>query len=328
LTDRAVPETVIDKIMPMLRSGFDAAHGEARKQTTEARAGWAGVSGERYGSEKAKSWEPPHKEVSEQQLSELKAAVLAAENLYDAAQQEVGSFRGAPTGIIFPCPSCETKLVYDRGNIRTVSEEDQNAHMTKTDERKAELHQAVEDAREKRDSEREALELVERQIEFNEHSDQVKARAAGYHQQVEDWAKCADALAPDGIPGEIIADRIKPLNDRLRDCAMHTGWPQTTVTPTMDILVDNRPFGLQSESSQWRAQAAIAEAISAISGVGLLILDRLDVLDLANRGRLIKWIIGIASSHNNIILIGTLKEAPKLPTSVKVHWLENGEEAA
>jgi hypothetical protein len=35
-----------------------------------------------------------------------------------------------------------------------------------------------------------------------------------------------------------------------------------------------------------------------------------------------------AKDHNNILLIGTLKEPPKLPASVKVHWLENGEEAA
>ncbi|NIO39238.1 MAG: hypothetical protein GTO41_02965, partial [Burkholderiales bacterium] len=53
-----------------------------------------------------------------------------------------------------------------------------------------------------------------------------------------------------------------------------------------------------------RAQAAIAEAISKISEVGLLVLDRIDVLDLKNRAKLIKWIIGVAKEHNNILLIG------------------------
>ena len=69
----------------------------------------------------------------------------------------------------------------------------------------------------------------------------------------------ADALAPDGIPGEIISDKLKPLNQLLMATAMATEWPLVVVTPTLDITVEGRPFGLQSESSQWRAQASIAE---------------------------------------------------------------------
>jgi hypothetical protein len=28
--------------------------------------------------------------------------------------------------------------------------------------------------------------------------------------------------------------------------------------------------------------------------------------------------------HNNVILIGTFKEPPKVPSSISVHWLEDG----
>ena len=326
MMDREIPEPVIDKIMPSLRAGFDAAHTEAKKQATTARGEWAGVTGERYGAEKAKDWKPEYKEVDEETLASCKQASNDAEDAYAAAQQAMGAFKGSPMGTSFNCPNCDARLLWTQNAVRVVSEEDTKDHPLQDDEKRLKLQNAVTEAKEAFDATGEAMQLLERQQEWNEHADTVTQRAAGFAHSVASWAACAEALAPDGIPGEIVADRLKPLNDRLRDTAMKTGWPQTVVTPTMDILVDNRTFGLQSESSQWRAQASIAEAISSISEVGLLVLDRIDVLDLPNRGALIKWMIGIAKDHNNIILIGTLKEAPNLPASVGVHWLENGEE--
>lgn len=327
LQDREIPDPVIDKIIPMLRSGFDAAHSEAKKQATEARGAWAGVTGERYGAEKATKWKPTKKDIPEKVGNECREALIAAEEAYAEAQQRVGAFTGSPLGTSFDCPSCGVRLLYAANSVRVVTDEDRADHPLKDDKKRIELQTAVTAAKQVLDDAQEAHAHILRQLEFNEHSDVVKNRAEGFAHSVASWAACAEALAPDGIPGEIVADRLKPLNDRLRQTAFATGWPQCVVTPTMDILVDNRTFGLQSESSQWRAQAAIAEAISSISEVGLLILDRMDVLDLSNRAKLVKWLMGAAKDHNNILLIGTLKEPPKLPASVTVHWLVDGEEA-
>ncbi len=326
LRDREIPDPVIDKIIPMLRSGFDAAHAEAKSQATEARGGWGGVTGERYGAEKAKTWEPTSKELDQKVIDECHDALVEAEVAYSEAEQRVGAFTGSPLGTSFDCPSCGARLLYATNSVRVVTEEDRADHPLQDDKKRAELYAASTAAKQALDAAAEAHNLILRQIEWNEHADTVKNRAEGFAHSVASWAACADALAPDGIPGEIVADRLKPLNDRLRQTSIYTTWPQAVVTPTMDILVENRPFGLQSESSQWRAQAAIAEAISHISGVGLLILDRMDVLDLGNRGKLIKWLMGVAEDHNNILLIGTLKAPPKLPASVAVHWLVDGEE--
>ncbi|NIO39240.1 MAG: hypothetical protein GTO41_02975, partial [Burkholderiales bacterium] len=81
-----------------------------------------GVTGERYGAEKAKSWEPEYKEVSDEDHAACVAERDEAEQLYETAVHEVGSFQGAPMGLNFDCPSCGTRLNYDRGNIRSVSE--------------------------------------------------------------------------------------------------------------------------------------------------------------------------------------------------------------
>ena len=284
MMDREIPEPVIDKILPSLRAGFDAAHEEAKKQATLARGEWNGVTGERYGAEKAKTWKPEFKTIDDDTLKFCEDDVEKAENDYALALETMGAFKGSPLGTKFDCPSCGVALLYSTDKVRVISEEDTKDHPLKDTEKRAALQKIVDDCKENLTNSNDALALLERQHEWNEHADTVANKAAGFAHSVSSWAAAADALAPDGIPGEIVADRLKPLNDRLRETAMATGWPQTVVTPTMDILVDNRTFGLQSESSQWRAQATIAEAISAISVVGLLVLDRIDVLEVKVQG--------------------------------------------
>ncbi|HFD86898.1 MAG TPA: hypothetical protein ENJ35_04385 [Gammaproteobacteria bacterium] len=153
----------------------------------------------------------------------------------------------------------------------------------------------------------------------------IEKRAQELHRSVGEWEKCVEALAPDGIPAEILSDTLKPVNDRLRETCLATGWPQITIDPTMQVLADGRRYGLLSESARWRADAAIADAISHLSGLQLLILDRVDVLDLQNRAALMTWINGIKGEYSTILLFATLKKLPKLPEGMAGHWLVNGE---
>ena len=128
MMDKGIPEPVIDQLMPMLRSGFDAAHGEAKSKATEARGEWGGVTGERYGAEKAKTWKPEFKEIDEKVVADCKAGIEAAENKYALAQQALGAFTASPLGTSFDCPSCGTRLLWAAEKIRVVSEEDQKDH--------------------------------------------------------------------------------------------------------------------------------------------------------------------------------------------------------
>ena len=93
----------------------------------------------------------------------------------------------------------------------------------------------------------------------------------------------------------------------------------------MEIRAGGRPYGLLSESERWRADAAIAEAIAHRSGLGLLVLDRLDVLDLDGRSRCIRWLAGLARRGAQVIVMATLKACPeRLPEGVRCVWLEGG----
>jgi hypothetical protein len=173
-----------------------------------------------------------------------------------------------------------------------------------------------------------ALAIEESKRERSISADQRTADAAAHHKDVSEWGEIAEAFAPDGIPSELLADALKPVNQRLQQTAVTTDWKQVMIRPDMSVLVDGRNYGLMSESAKWRADAAIGETISFLSGLRLLMLDRIDVLEPAQRPALIRWIDGLAQDNeiSTALLFGTFKAKPEgLPQSIGVSWIENGE---
>lgn len=152
------------------------------------------------------------------------------------------------------------------------------------------------------------------------------SRAAELHADVEAWTNMAADLEPSGIPAELLAKALLPLNERLMATAKLTGWPVVRVGDDMGIHYGQRPFGLASESGRWRADAMLTEAVLFLAGVRSMVLDRMDVLDMPSRSALLKWMHGLAQRGEieSALVLATLKEAPKLPATYNVLWL--GEE--
>jgi hypothetical protein len=152
-------------------------------------------------------------------------------------------------------------------------------------------------------------------------------KAAKHHADVEAWVKLEQALSPDGIPGELLAEALKPLNDRLSQTAEDTGWARIEVDRGMQITAAGRAYGLLSESEQWRTEAALAEAVSYVGGARLLCLDRMDVLDMKGRQQLMQWLNVLATTAeiDTALIFATLKTAPAgLPDTFTAHWVESG----
>ncbi len=152
-------------------------------------------------------------------------------------------------------------------------------------------------------------------------------QAAALHADVLAWTDIADALAPDGIPGEILAEALGPINDRLHVSAGFAEWEQVVIHSDMRITYGLRDYALISESEKWRTDAMIAEAVSFLAGVKLLVLDRFDVLDLKGREDLLYWLDGMAEDGDieTALLFGTLKALPaQLPERIGAHWIDNG----
>jgi hypothetical protein len=333
--DHNIPDYMVDTIMPMLKAGFDVAHDYCKEKTSEARGGWKAIAGENYGSQKANGWAPEADLATDVgEYATLVGEQAKLEKVVEDLAEEVGKTKSGDhmaLGHLLNCPSCKARICIDNSHnptVRVVTPEEEQRSMQDAQQMAANVTSptlaAFEDAKAKRNQNRELLDAINMQNARMENKDELAQEAHTYHTQVEQWSQAATALAPTGIPAEMISEKIKPMNDRLRETAVQTGWPQVSLTADMKIMVDNRLFQLQSESSQWRAQAALAEAVSFISGVGIVLLDRVDVLDIRNRLVLIKWALKMGKDHNNVLLIGTFKEPPKVPDAISVHWLEDG----
>lgn len=161
----------------------------------------------------------------------------------------------------------------------------------------------------------------------SQQADKRTADAAKHHCDVQQWETIAAALAPDGIPGQMLGEALGPVNGRLVDSAFSTGWMNVAITSDMDITADGRAYALLSESERWRVDAMIAETIANLSGEKLLVLDRVDVLDIGGREDLLFWLDDMTSSGQieTALLFATLKALPaNLPDNIEAVWIENG----
>ncbi len=185
---------------------------------------------------------------------------------------------------------------------------------------KAERSQIAAKLAEVQDAERKAKQAEDR-----------TAKALAAHESVLEWTAIADALAPDGIPGEMLSEAIQPFNARLKSACPHE-WPLVEIDGDMSIRCapagdGKRHYALLSESEKWRADAMLAEAIAHLSGLKLLVLDRMDVLDIPARGQLIGWLddLACAGELDTALVFGTLKGLPAgLPDTVAAHWIKEG----
>jgi hypothetical protein len=325
LLRRKIPEEQIDAVMPMLRAGFEAAHKEAKAQQSACRAKWEALTNERWGTNKGAEWEPTKKIIVGSMVQAQQREADKYEKAWKSALEKLAVQKAYKGGVSCPCPSCGVKLTFTGQDFVLYDDQPTPSEMKEnTKERKE-----ADNLEKLYKQEIAKLQEMEADLAFNERLDEIKKETKELHGDILVWMQIAEAFAADGIPGEIISDKLKPVNDRLRETSAATGWDQVRITTNMEVEIGTLPYSLGSESAHWRAQAAIAEAISYVGEIGLLCLDRIDVLDIPNRSRLLKWINKVAASHDTILLFGTLKEAPaKLPPTFTLHWLESGREVS
>lgn len=435
----------IERIVPLLRAGFDPASKEAKAQATQAKGAWRTVTGEAYGSEKAKTWRatiPPYdakigaglatelqhcdvaveqwqQQVGKLQAEEQRRAGLRAKlpalldqagNMarvsdklardqatlaeYEQALKDLKAKAGAGprVGLVHDLATAVAYLLsfialdtppsagdtqaqaaleaYERehgavgdtggdadaqarlpevqrsrdlmasavNNDRRDLSAAQQAKAT-ADAMAAELAEVF-DAAALADARHQADTLKLQRVAIVEKIDAQKSikalvdgaakktkEATAHAADVTAWDAIGDALAPDGIPAEILAEALDPLNARLASSAVDTDWPLVVVTADMAVTYGGRDHRLLSESERWRADAMVAEAIAHLSGARLLVLDRFDVLDAAGRQDLLSWLDELAEvgEIDTALLFGTLKAVPVgLPETIAAHWLENG----
>ncbi|HBO4168722.1 AAA family ATPase [Pseudomonas aeruginosa] len=187
--------------------------------------------------------------------------------------------------------------------------------------------QAINELRQARDASRAKLVALQEALEAAAQREASIAKAQAAHQDVVAWTGMADALSPTGIPAEILADAIGPVNDTLKRLSGIAGWSPVQISADIDVTFGGRLYGLLSESERWRCDATLALTIATISGLRLVLLDRLDVLDLPSRNQAIALMRAMTSDReiDSVIVAGTLKEPmAKTPEWLQAVWIESG----
>lgn len=168
---------------------------------------------------------------------------------------------------------------------------------------------------------------LQQALDDHRNATKLEEDAAKHHALVQAWAAAADALAPDGIPAEILQGALGPVNDLLRELSATAGWRDVRITGDIDVTYGERLYGLLSESEQWRADTLLAVAVAKLSGIGFVMLDRFDVLEPQARPQALKLLLSCTQSGTleQAIMAGTMKEPMKtIPAGMQQVWIENG----
>ncbi|MGU2106058.1 AAA family ATPase [Pseudomonas aeruginosa] len=188
--------------------------------------------------------------------------------------------------------------------------------------------QAINELRQARDRQQAKVQSLQEAFNAAAQRQDVIKQAAGFHAEVCAWSALADALSPTGIPAEILADAIGPVNELLQRLSGTAGWSPVQISADIDVTFGGRLYGLLSESERWRCDATIALAIATISGLRLALLDRLDVLDLPSRWQALTLLRAVVMDKeiDSVIVAGTLKEPmAKTPAWLQAVWIDAGQ---
>ncbi len=150
-------------------------------------------------------------------------------------------------------------------------------------------------------------------------------KASIEHKLVVDYSKAAELLSANGIPSIIVAQTLGPVNELLEKASAAARWPTVRIDAEMELWFGETPYGLASESECWRMDAAMAFVLAELTGLRVLVLDRLDVLvdtpAESNRSNVLRWLHGLAGDGWQVIAAASLKEAPKIPNCTAI-WLD------
>ncbi|MGE1513600.1 AAA family ATPase [Pseudomonas aeruginosa] len=420
---------LVEKVKPLLRSGFPAAVEQAKAYASESRGAWKAITGENYGSEKAVDWAPEllatmvtedqvaeagmNLQLLEDDLAEAQQALGASKQARQAADgraQRIAKLRElvdleprrrnklttdkqnqdewsekvmaaelASSGSVphqpLTCPHCQGAVDLQAGTLvvhqppeqiadaeaarrlpeyreylasaqRAVanSQRDLDECLAAAEQIKAleaesveapsaeaiaNGEQAINELRQERDRQQAKVQSLQEAFNAAAQRQDVIKQAAGFHAEVCAWSALADALSPTGIPAEILADAIGPVNELLQRLSGIAGWSPVQISADIDVTFGGRLYGLLSESERWRCDATIALAIATISGLRLALLDRFDVLDVpARTQQAMKLFQSLAAGGeiDTLIVAGTLKEPmAKTPAWLQAVWIDAGQ---
>jgi hypothetical protein len=153
-------------------------------------------------------------------------------------------------------------------------------------------------------------------------------KLAAAEQEVIIYDALQKALAPDGIPSQMIAEALDGINELLEEAATYF-FPgrYLHLTGELGIVLQNSPYITLSKSAKYRVGVAFQYALAKLTGARILLIDEADILDDDRRGDLIKFLLAKVADFDQIMVFMTCTEPPQFAVGdgkLQVWWLENG----
>ncbi|MFP3868865.1 MAG: hypothetical protein ACLFUU_12030, partial [Desulfobacteraceae bacterium] len=159
------------------------------------------------------------------------------------------------------------------------------------------------------------------------HYQETKEQITRVEQEIKLFDTLAKALAPDGIPSQMIAEALEPVNKLLATAAHHL-FPgrALTLTRNLDIELSGSPYTTLSKSAKFRVGVGFQYTLAKLAGDRLLMIDEADVLDHYNRANLIDFLAAIMADFENIMVFATSDHVHHSPLpEIQVWWLKDGQ---
>lgn len=123
-----------------------------------------------------------------------------------------------------------------------------------------------------------------------------------------------ELLGPKGAMVPALSKAIGEFEDRINATTETLGWKIRFDLDPWRVWVNQRPLESYSESQRFRIGVAVQLAVAALSGLGFVVVDRLDMLDTINRAEMTKLLLAAeAIDVQQVIIIATRDEDQTLP---------------
>ena len=133
----------------------------------------------------------------------------------------------------------------------------------------------------------------------------------------------AKAMAPEGIPTQMIAESLAPVNNLLAVAAGHL-FPGRTLalTPELDFALEGAP--LLSKSAELRVGVAIQYVLAKLAGARLLMVDEVDMLDPGNRKGFVAFLRAVQADFDTVLAFSTAAPSAAPFEDVQVWAVNDG----
>lgn len=157
----------------------------------------------------------------------------------------------------------------------------------------------------------------------------TQEKLAAAQQEVIIYDALAKALAPDGIPSQMIAEALDGINELLEEAATFL-FPgrYLHLTGELKIVLQNSPYVTLSKSAKYRVGVAFQYALAKLIGARIWLLDEADILHGDNQTELINFLLAKIEDFDQIIVFMTAAAPPPfedvLGNRLQTWWLEKG----